>query len=152
MPSFFDNGKKNFWKTAYQVIIFSNICWFGWLCEVSRELEQRLGTFVCCFRGFRRLTLVNDVRKCMFLKNYSNIKKHFNLTALPACQACLKLRVKLSNYVTRIDKISKKHRIIRSHIWKQTREWIWTWLDTDIVSHLAQFSISRCFRNPLRCK
>lgn len=51
---------------------------------------------------------MNDVRKCMFLKNYSNIKKHFNLTALPACQACLKLRVKLSNYVTRIDKISKK--------------------------------------------
>ena len=48
---------------------------------------------------------MNEVRKYMFLENYGNNHKEFNLATFAPCQPNFKLHIKRWNYVVRLNKL-----------------------------------------------
>eukprot|EP00794_Sanderia_malayensis_P000672 gene671-biopygen976 len=103
VSSFMRKGKKVCWNLVKEneefLTAFSEL---GSESTASESLLNCLERFVCRIYGEKRLSLVNEVRKKIFWKNYSGESRITDLSLLPPCQSSLLLHIKRANYVARI--------------------------------------------------
>ena len=69
---------------------------------LQEDTLKELESFVCKLCGYKKLSPVNEVRKCMFKSKYDKGKKSLDLCMLPPCQENLKLHMRRANYVATI--------------------------------------------------
>ena len=101
--SFIQKGKKKFWKTILKCPEYLHILANLGTIEMLQEVTLKgLESFVCKLYGYKKLSAVNEVRKCMFMSNHDKGKKSLDLCMLPSCQENLKLHIRRANYVTTI--------------------------------------------------
>ena len=63
--------------------------------DLQDKIFKKLKSLLCKFYGFKSSTLVNEVRKCIFLSKFEKPKRSFDH---------LKLHINRENYVTIIFK------------------------------------------------
>ena len=91
---FFRKVKKKFWKT-----LSANL---GTNEMLQEDTLKERESFVSKSYGYKNLSSVNEVRKCMFTSKYEKGKKSLDLCMLPPCQENLKLHMRGANYVATI--------------------------------------------------
>ena len=86
VSSFFGKGKSMFWKTLMKNEEFmKTFASLGGSANVSNDTKQQLERFVCVLYGLKKLVLVDEVRKCMFLQKSQNSRSSLDLSTFPPC-------------------------------------------------------------------
>ena len=103
ISSFFEKSEKMFWKTLLKypeyLDKFANL---GANEILQEDTLKELENFVCKIYGYKNLSTVNEVRKCMFTSKYEKGKKSLYWSMLPLCQENLKLHIRRANDVATI--------------------------------------------------
>lgn len=103
------------------------------ICKFRDELNDVRGhsqkTFLCKIYGYKNLSSMNVVQKCMFTSKYEKGKKSLGLCMLPWCQQNLKLHMRRPNYVATIFNLANMLQIDLNsqfkHGWVENLTTVW---------------------------
>ena len=100
---FFRKSIKKFWKMLLKYPEYRDIFTKLGANEMLQEdTLKEIESFVCKLYGYKKLSSVNGVRKCIFMSKYDKGKKSLDLCMLPSCQDNLRLHMKRANCVATI--------------------------------------------------